>query len=178
MNLRKMRNLHLVTKPMRPTGMDIRQSDRSCNNCGNSIEQCECDVNTVAVSENNAERYLQAMLSQNANGEAKFHLFNCYRCLEYSDAYMVSDMVWNAAWPTYTQDKSVLKRVYEEKYPEYHDTQLHTGRMSPKKGLKAHALLCLECLEVGLGRALKISDFTEAKINNIVRFAYAMGLRR
>jgi hypothetical protein len=162
--------------------MDIRESDRSCNKCGNTEEQCECADNAEASSENKAERYLEAMFSLGANGEAKVNMFLCYVCLEYGGAYMVTDMVWRAAWPTYVQDKSVLKRVYAEKFPGRHEITPTGLKPKPKASLHAehavYGMLCLECLEMKLGRRLKISDFTEAKINNDIRFAYAMGLKK
>jgi hypothetical protein len=156
---------------------DVRYPDRSCNHCGNSIEQCECDERSKAHRADKVEQYLLAIAVQVKPGVVKFNQFLCFDCLGGGDPFMVSDALWLEAWPTYTVDRRMMRARYETMYPEHHEPALKPGHTRTKKGRGVSAILCFPCLEKRLGRRLVEDDFTHHSINNPIRFGHMMGRR-
>lgn len=93
----------------------------------------------------------------------------CFDCEKVECTYMVTDAVWNEAWPTYAEDRLEREEEIRSKYfrggsPDEVMWKLEThGRL----------FLCLACLETRLGRRLALADFVpmeDAPCNRAVFF--------
>lgn len=86
--------------------------------------------------------------------------FRCHDCDQPYADYMVLDLVWIQAWPTYYEDKRELRRLYQGTDQEF----------------KTALRLCLGCLAVRLGRALRIDDFDpRLPVNEALLLGYRLG---
>lgn len=151
----------------------------TCVDCGNAEHECECPTPeevAKAARTDKVEEYLLAMPVQVKPGTVRFNRFLCFDCLGHADQFMVPDALWHTAWPTYRVDKLMMRKRYETMYPEHHEPSPKMGVTRPKKGKGTSALLCLPCLEQRHGKALRIEDFTNATLNNSIRFAFMMGV--
>lgn len=83
---------------------------------------------------------------------------------------MVLDSLWDAVWPTHTADMAMMDERFKTMYPEA-VIDYHLPSEQP------HNLLCLPCLQKRAGRWLNLDDFTEAPVNNPIRFAHVLGQR-
>jgi hypothetical protein len=77
----------------------------------------------------------------------------CFECLGYGHRYMVTEDVWNSAWPEYKElEVSAAKELRRTWNPD--------GSM--------RLLLCFKCLSKKLGRDFVHGDFTDVPINRHV----------
>jgi len=83
----------------------------------------------------------------------------CADCGGYNESYMVHNELWKEAWPTHGMDRAQLKETFL--------SDGYTGRFWLQ--------LCLSCLAGRLHRPLTINDFSQALINEPIRFGYFMG---
>lgn len=85
--------------------------------------------------------------------------FACVDCGRMCGDYMVHDLVWLEAYPTYPAEKRKLKKLHAS------------------KPFMQYLRVCVSCLGKRLGRPLRLSDFTFASVNDVVRAAYRMGVQ-
>lgn len=85
--------------------------------------------------------------------------FNCWDCKEACGDYMVKTAVWEAAMPEYARIKREMKAKFAGTPEEFRIT----------------VRLCVRCLGVRLKRALLPEDFTDARINDMLRLGVSMG---
>lgn len=76
----------------------------------------------------------------------------------------------------------VHNHVWHHAFPEYLDLKQYLLRRHPdRKDLASQRATfvgaCLACVEMRLGRGLTLADFTDAGINNGIRWGYALAQR-
>lgn len=91
--------------------------------------------------------------------ENRADVFRCFDCHNHSCNYMVVAGVWNEAWPNCRLHKRILMSMARERYIEH----------------KPACILCLECLQLRLGRKLRIGDFSDAPINKGIFLGFKLG---
>jgi hypothetical protein len=102
-------------------------------------------------------------------------VYRCFDCLKRVNLYMVTDRVWDTAWPHHQQHHKVMLKEAE-------DTDLTmevaTWMMAQKSKRKAlvRQLLCFDCLAIRLGRPLVIDDFTATHCNKTIRLGFQMAM--
>ena len=86
----------------------------------------------------------------------------CYDCGEHCGSFMVGNSVWKVA------------------FPEYEDIKERLEQENPGEDNKSRAMrfvgLCIACLYRRLPWSFDIDDFTDAKMNDVIRAAYRAGL--
>lgn len=147
----------------------------ACTKCGCAEHECECAEREKAIRADKVEEYLLAMSVQVRPGEVRFKNHNCFDCRDEGDVFMVQDQLWDSAWPTYREDRAMLVARCKTMYPDHYEDR--NGRLEPKWGKGARALLCLHCLEKRAGRRLVLDDFTDVRVNDKIRFGHLMGRR-
>lgn len=80
----------------------------------------------------------------------KPRLLQCLDCQQIGGLYMVTHTVWLEAIPDY---RELVRQGF------------------------SHIYLCLQCLQVRLGRKLTLSDFMDARANELLFFGYELAQR-
>jgi hypothetical protein len=78
-------------------------------------------------------------------------VLGCFDCKKKCANYMVEPSVWRQAFPNYAEVKSCNRDVFVE--------------------------LCFDCLSRRLGRALTLTDFSDAPVNEGMRLGYRIALQ-
>jgi len=87
--------------------------------------------------------------------------------------YMVTDDVWNQAWPG--QHGCCYRELVERNDDD--DEPLLFERLDRFVSKEAQEILCIGCLEKRIGRTLCRADFTGAPVNDPNRFQLSDRLR-
>jgi hypothetical protein len=99
--------------------------------------------------------------------------FDCFDCLRPCGAFNVHDHVWHAAVPgVYLIKQEIHSRALARAMPSYLALLRKSGR---EKG--APFILCVRCLERRHGAPLEMKDFTDAPVNDVLRFGYLIRKR-
>jgi hypothetical protein len=93
--------------------------------------------------------------------------WRCFDCHEMGGEYMVHNHVWYTALPP-QYEHQIRSKLLTAARANSVCSLAHRPTGIPLR-------LCLRCLEKRLGRKLLLTDFTDAPINNSVRFGFAMG---
>jgi len=152
----------------------VRYPDRTCNKCGNSIEQCECDEQAQAEIDAEIEEMKVYFLEHKR--------CDCFDCHKTSYAYMLTEQVWKRAMPEYDEVRAALWKWYEATQPENFREGTDESNSDPSRFMLPgkpviSVRLCYRCVEGRLGRSLVIKDFSPAPINESIRFAHRMSKR-
>jgi len=148
---------------------NIRYPDRTCMDCGNSEEQCECDAREKSKIDAKIDRMRIFFLEHK-------HC-SCFDCLGLAHAYMLKDETWQHLMPEHDKVRAALWAWYETTQPENFG-KVKNGKMTILRGKPVLSVrLCFVCAQKRLKRGLTIEDFSPAPINEDIRFGHSMGRR-
>lgn len=128
---------------------------------------------------NKVKLYLRATdRGINIKGVSRVDMWRCFECRGKDDPYMIHNRLWLAAWPTAGNDRSCMRTMMLEMFPERFEPIPNNPRARrPKYRMSPMCILCLPCQETLLGRHLVLTDFQELPINSSILFAHKMGAR-
>ncbi len=137
----------------------------ACTSCGCSLAECECAERAEPDVLDKIKRYFTTM-------EQPKDVYRCFDCLGKVSMYMVTDRIWDRAWPHHPQHhKIMLKMAQSMSFPDKLSSLTAAGHDS-----LVHQLLCFDCLSIRLGRPLLMEDFTASHQNKPIRLGFQMAM--